>query len=197
MNYQIISVYIGRFMKKQLSSKTLYRLLGVLMLCMITQAMTCDGYDDDLMNYTMSKDNVPQVPYLTTISSDYFKEIVVQHGWKWKESWLIGADGIGKRVVVSSESDFVPNDLFFGTDSITVFMYKRNSNERQSESYTYDASNNLIVNNMAKYMQLVHADSLHISFIERRGNNYFESKYERMLPYELNARWLGFTPKQP
>ncbi len=83
------------------------------MLCMMTQAMTCDGYDDDLMNYTMSKDNVPQVPYLTTISSDYFKEIVVQHGWNWKESWLIGADGIGKRVVVSSESDFVPNDLFF------------------------------------------------------------------------------------
>ncbi|MBQ2345335.1 MAG: hypothetical protein II390_06955, partial [Prevotella sp.] len=70
-------------------------------------------------------------------------------------------------------------------------------NERQSESYTYDASNNLIVNNMVKYMQLVHADSLRVSFIERRGNNYFESKYERMLPYELNARWLGFTPKQP
>lgn len=184
-------------MKKQLSMKTFYRVLGVLMLGMITQAMTCDEYDDYLMEYTMSKDNVPQVPYLTTISSNYFMENVTQHGWKWIETWQIGADGIGKRFHVTFESDFIPNDLYFGTDSMTMFLYKRNSNERQTASYTYDAANNLIVSDIVKYMQLVQADSLRVSFIERRGNHYFESKYERMLPYELNARWLGFTPKQP
>lgn len=184
-------------MKKQLSMKTIYRIMGVLMLGMITQAMTCDGYDEDLLEYTMSKDNVPQVPYLTTISANYFTENVTQQGWKWMETWQIGANGVGKRIKMSFESDFIPTDLYFGTDSMTMFLYKRNSNERQTASYRYDASNNLIVSDMVKYMQLIQADTLHISFIERRGNVYYESKYNRMLPYELNARWIGFTPIQP
>lgn len=175
--------------------KKIYRLLAILMFGILTQATTCED-DIPKQNYIMNEDKVPQEPYLTTISSDYFQANVARHGWKWKGSWRIGEDGISMCYYATNEWDFMPNDLYFGTDSMTVFLYKQDCNLRRTDSYTYDAANNLIKSNAIVYMQLTDADSLNITFIERLGNYYYKSSYERMLPYEVNARWNGSKPEQ-
>ena len=176
--------------------RTIYRVLLVLLFGILTQATSCEG-DYPEQNYIMSEDNVPQEPYLTTISADYFLANIVQHGWKWKESWRIDEKGVGVRYDASNLSDYIPNDLYFGADSMTVFMYKESSNERRTDSYFYDATNNRILSQAIVYMQLTYADSVNISFIEQLGNHYYKSYYERMLPYELNARWNGSKPGKP
>jgi hypothetical protein len=175
--------------------KTIYRLLGILMLGTLTQAMSCEeGYDED--TYMMSEDRVPLVPYLTTISSNYFRQHVVNQGWRWKEAQRINTEGIASRYVVTAQSDFIPYDLYFGPDSITLFLYKENQNERRTNSYTYNATNNQISSMAVLYMQLIDADSTHISLIERHRDYYYRSYYERMLPYELKARWNGSEPEK-
>ena len=174
--------------------KKMYQIITVLLFGMLTQAMTCEeDYLDQ--HYIMSEDKVPQEPYLTTISTDYFQANVARCGWKWKESWRIGEDGIGVRHYATNESDFIPNDLYLGTDSMSVFLYRQDCNLRRTDSYTYDAVNNRILSNAIVYMQLTYADSVRISVIERLGDYYFKSDYERMLPYELNARWNGSKPE--
>lgn len=175
--------------------KTVCRLLSVLMFGILTQASSCEE-DFPEHIYIMSEDKVPQEPYLTTISSGYFQSNIVGHGWKWKESWLIDEEGVGVHYDATNLSDFIPNDLYFGVDSMTVFMYKQASNERLTDSYAYDATNNRILSQVVVYMQLTYADSITISFIERLGNHYYKSYYERMLPYELNARWNGSKPQK-
>jgi len=176
--------------------RTFYRILSVLLFGLLTQSTSCE---EDCLdpNYIMSEDNVPQEPYLTTISRRYFQTNIVEHGWKWKESWRIDENGVSARYDATNMSDFIPNDLYFGTDSMTVFIYKQSSNERRTDNYIYDAHNNLILSQAIAYMQLTYADSLNISFIERLGNHYYKSNYERMLPYELNARWNGSKPENP
>lgn len=173
-----------------------YRILSVLMIGILTQATTCEN-DLPERNFIFSEDKVPQEPYLTTISADYFLANVVRHGWKWKESWRIGEDGVSVRYTPTNVSDFIPNDLYFGTDSMTVFLYRQTSNERRTDSYTYDATNNRILSQAIVYMQLTDADSVSISVIEHIDNHYYKSRYERMLPYELNARWNGSKPANP
>ena len=113
------------------------------------------------------------------------------------ESIGIDEKGVGVRYDASNLSDYIPNDLYFGADSMTVFMYKESSNERRTDSYFYDATNNRIFSQAIVYMQLTYADSVNISFIEQLGNHYYKSYYERMLPYELNARWNGSKPGKP
>lgn len=174
--------------------KKMYRVITVLLFGMLTQATTCEEDLND-HSYIMSEEKVPQEPYLTTISADCFQTNIARYGWKWKESWRIGEDGIGVRHYATNESDFIPNDLYFGTDSMTVFLYRQDSNLRRTDSYTYDAANNRIMSNAIVYMQLTYADSVSISFIERLGDYYYKSDYERMLPYELNARWNGSKPE--
>ncbi len=173
--------------------KKAYRLLAVLMFGILSQAMTCE---EEFPEYIMSEGEIPQVPYLTTISAGFFQENIVGHGWKWKASWLIGEDGYGTSFYPTDESGFVPNDYYFGTDSMTVFVYRHDSNERHRESFSYDATNNLIISKAIVYMQLVVADSTSVSFIERLNGHYYKSTYERMLPYELNARWNGSKPEK-
>lgn len=175
--------------------KKFYRCLSVLMLGILTQAMSCD---EELPEYTyILVNHVPQYPYLTTVSSAFFQANVAGYGWKWKESWRINENGVGERYHPDRQSDYVPNDLYFGADSMTVFVYKQSSNERRTDSYTYDAADNRILSPTIVYMQLTHADSLTISFIEQLGSDYYESSYVRMLPYELNARWNGSKPVDP
>lgn len=176
--------------------KSFYRYLSVLLFGILTQATSCEeDYPDQ--SYIMSENNVPQEPYLTTISTAYFHANIVGHGWKWKESWQIDEKGVGMRYDASNLSDYIPNDLYFGADSMTVFMYKETSNERRTGSYIYDATNNCILSQAIDYMQMTDADSFSISFIERHGDRYYKSNYERMLPYELNARWNGSKPEKP
>ena len=98
--------------------------------------------------------------------------------------------------IINGESEFIPKDLYFDKDSITLFLFKQNINERQSDAYTYDVSKNLIVSKVVNYMQLAYADSTNIKLIERIGNNYYANYYERMLPYELNALWNGSKPEE-
>ena len=149
------------------------------------------------MRYTMSEDNIPQEPYLTTISAAFFQANIIGHGWKWNGSWRIDKNGNSKRYDVTNLSDYIPNDLYFGADSMTVFVYKQSSNVRCTDSYTYDVANNRILSQAIDYMQLIDADSVRISFIERHGDYYYKSNYDRMLPYELNARWNGSKPETP
>ena len=176
--------------------KAFYRFLSVLVFGILTQAMSCEEEFPE-QTYILSEDKVPQEPYLTTISTDYFQANVVGHGWKWKESWRIDEKGVGIRYDAANLTDYIPNDLYFGVDSMTVFLYKQACNERLTDSYTYDAANNQILSQAIVYMQLTDADSLSISFIERHGNHYYNSRYERMLPYELNARWNGSKSEKP
>lgn len=176
--------------------KTVFRFLPVLMFGILTQAMSCES-DLPEQSFIMSENKVPQKPYLTTISSDYFQSNIMGHGWKWKESWRIDENGVGVFYHATNLSDLIPNDLYFGVDSMTVFVYKQASNERLTDSYAYDSSHNLILSRAVAYMQLTDADSVSITFIERLGSHYYESIYERMLPYELNARWNGSKPERP
>ena len=176
--------------------KSFYRYLSVLLFGILTQATSCEE-DYPEQSYIMSEDNVPEEPYLTTISTAYFQTNIVGHGWKWKESWRIDEKGVGVRYDAANLSDYIPVDLYFGADSMTVFMYKETSNERRTDSYIYDATNNRILSQAIDYMQLTDADSSCISFIERHGNHYYKSYYDRMLPYELNARWNGSKPETP
>ena len=164
------------------------------MLGLLTQAMKCE---DDLPEYIMSEDKLPQAAYLTTISSDHFRQNIVGKGWKWKESWRIDSEGLTSYYDVTAESDFIPNDLYFGTDSITIFLYKPKSNERRTEEYSYDATNNRVFSKAIVYMQIIHADSGSLTLTERFGDYYYKSYYEFMLPYELNARWNGSIPEEP
>lgn len=185
-----------RLVRKAEKMKTIYRFLSVLMFGILTQATKC-GEDLPEQGYIMSEDKVPQEYFLTTISANYFQTNIAQHGWKWKEAWRIDEEGIGVRYEATSLSDLIPHDLYFGADSMTVFLYKQTSNERQTDSYTYDATNNRILSQAVAYMQLTDADSVSIAFIERLGNHYYKSRYERMLPFELNARWNGSKPVNP
>ena len=177
--------------------KSFYRYLSVMLFGIMTQATSCEFEEIPEQSFIMSEDNVPQEPYLTTISAAYFQTNIVERGWKWKESWQINEKGVGIRYDASNLSDYIPNDLYFGADSMTVFMYKQTSNERRTKSYIYDASNNHILSQAIAYMQLIYADSVNISFIEQHGSHYYKSNYERMLPYELNARWNGSKPENP
>jgi hypothetical protein len=44
-------------------------------------------------------------------------------------------------------------------------------------------------------MQICSLDSSRLTTIEQAGGmGYFVNHYERMLPFELNARMLGFEP---
>lgn len=176
--------------------KTTYRIIMLLMIAVLTQATQCE---EDLpeLRYTMSEDRVPQEPYLTTIATDYFKSNIVNYGWKWKESWRIGEDGISVRYYATTESDFIPNDLYFGKDSMTVFQYKKDCNLRRTGSYTYNAANNQVLSNAIDYMQVTHVDSAKFEVIERLGRHYYKSCYERMVPYEVNARWNGSKLENP
>ena len=174
----------------------MYHILTVLMFAMLTQAMTCEEEDTWLV-FTMTENKVPQEPSLTTISTNFFQENVAGHGWKWNYSYRIDENGIGEAYSATSLSDFTPNDLFFGTDSMTVFMYRKDSNVRRTKSYTYDASNNRILSDAIAYMQLTHADPYRIEFIELLDGHYYKNHYERMLPYEVNARWNGSKPESP
>ena len=176
--------------------KKMYRILMVLMFGILTQATSCEKEFPE-QTYIMSEDKVPQETYLTTISADYFKTNIAGHGWKWKESWRIGEDGIGMHYGVTNESDFIPNDLYFGTDSMTVFQYKKDCNLRRTGSYTYNAANNQVLSNAIDYMQVTHVDSAKFEVIERLGRHYYKSCYERMVPYEVNARWNGSKPENP
>lgn len=176
--------------------KKIYRILALLLFGILTQATSCE--EEELpMRYLMSEDNVPQEPYLTTISAAFFQANIVGHGWKWNGSWRIDENGNSERYDVTNLSDYIPNDLYFGADSMTVFVYKQSINERHTDSYTYDVANNRILSQAIDYMQLIDADSVSISFIERHGNHYYKSYYDRMLPYELNARWNGSKPETP
>ena len=77
--------------------KTFYRFLSVFLFGILTQATSCEeDYPEN--NYIMSEDNVPQEPYLTTISAEFFQANIVHHGWKWKESWQIDEKGVIKMV---------------------------------------------------------------------------------------------------
>lgn len=176
--------------------KTFYRILSLLLLAILTQATSCEE-EEYQMRYTMSEDNIPQEPYLTTISAAFFQANIIGHGWKWNGSWRIDKNGNSKRYDVTNLSDYIPNDLYFGADSMTVFVYKQSSNVRRTDSYTYDVANNRILSQAIDYMQLIDADSVSISFIERHGDYYYKSNYDRMLPYELNARWNGSKPETP
>ena len=176
--------------------KTFYRILSLLLLAILTQATSCEE-EEYPMRYTMSEDNIPQEPYLTTISAAFFQANIIGHGWKWNGSWRIDKNGNSKRYDVTNLSDYIPNDLYFGADSVTVFVYKQSSNVRRTDSYTYDVANNRILSQAIDYIQLIDADSVSISFIERHGDYYYKSNYDRMLLNELNARWNGSKPETP
>ena len=176
--------------------KTIYSILGLLMLGLLTQAMQCEEEFPE-NTFIMSDDEVPQEPYLTTISSDFFRQNIVGQGWKWKESWRINSEGVASYYDLTTETDFIPYDLYFGVDSMTVFLYKPNINERRSEDYIYDATNNRVLSKAIVYMQIIYADPAFLTLIDRIGDYYYRSHYERMLPFELNARWNGSKPVEP
>lgn len=176
--------------------KSILHIMVVLLFGMTTMAFRCDDDYPGENEYVMSEDNVPQEYYHTTISASYFQQCIVGYGWKLDESWKINADGVASLYITNGESDFIPKDLYFDKDSITLFLFKQNINERQSDAYTYDVSKNLIVSKVVDYMQLAYAGSTNIKLIERIGNTYYANYYERMLPYELNALWNGSKPEE-
>ena len=170
--------------------------MSVVLLGILTQATQCEDEPEE-PPYVMSDDNVPQDFFLTTISTAFFQENIVGYGWKWKESRRIDKEGRGVSYDASTLTDYIPDDLYFGTDSMTVFVYKQDCNERRTDSYVYDATDNRVLSHAIDYMQLTYATSYGISFIERHGDSYYHNYYEPMLPYELNARWNGSKPAKP
>ena len=168
-----------------------YKLLTVLSFALLTQANCCVGYGDDYVMYAKNSQGIPQYIYLTTIKTEDFKTHAVGKGWKYIRSFQIKEDG--KVEYLTFLGNGYPMEYYFTDDSVIVFQYYQDKNVRWRDKYSYDETKNQINVPSLEYMQVNRLDSLNLEIVEAVGVMGFSvNTYELMMPYELNARMLGF-----
>ena len=76
-----------------------------------------------------------------------------------------------------------------------MFSYYQDRNVRQCSTYDYDETENQVNSPLIEYMQICSLNAKSMQTIEQVGGiGYFVNVYEVMMPFELNARMLGFEP---
>ena len=118
-------------------------------------------------------------------------EPVAKLAWKWKNTERITEAGTTESFVFTGNG--YPMEYYFTQDSVWIFRYYQDRNLRQCTTFRYDETENLVESPGIAYMQICSLDSLRMMTIEHAGYmGYLVNHYERMMPFELNARMLGF-----
>lgn len=162
----------------------------VCLFAVLTMATTCEG-DDFEPYYPKNAHGIPEYKWLVTVSAESFQKNVIGEGWKWTRSSRITDEGQEERLFFQ-ESNGYPADYFFTADSVTKFIYKQEGNTRQCATYVYDEKENLLTSPLIKYMQVCNLGPNSLTVVEYSETyGYCVTDYERMMPFELNARLLG------
>ena len=155
--------------------------------------MTCEGDIDTEPIYPMNAKGHPEYKWLVTVSAEQFNKYAVGSGWKGKNTERITEAGTTESFVFTGNG--YPMEYYFTQDSVWIFRYYQDRNLRQCTTFSYDETENLVESPGIAYMQICSLDSLRMMTIEHAGYmGYLVNHYERMMPFELNARMLGFEP---
>lgn len=168
-----------------------YKLMIVFAFVLLTQAMQCnEDYENEPL-YPKNAEGKPEYIYLNTVSAIRFNRYAVRNGWKWSGSFRITEEGNLEKFVFTGNGN--PVEYYFTSDSVIAFRYYQDRNVRWRDTYQYDETNNQLNIPSIEYMQVTSLDSLSMETIESvEGIGFFLNFYERMMPFELNARMLGF-----
>lgn len=168
-----------------------YKLMIVFAFVLLTQAMQCnEDYENEPL-YPKNAEGKPEYIYLNTVSAKRFNRYAVRNGWKWSGSFRITEEGNLEKFVFTGNGN--PVEYYFTSDSVIAFRYYQDRNVRWRDTYQYDETKNQLNIPSIEYMQVTSLDSLSMETIESvKGIGFFLNFYERMMPFELNARMLGF-----
>ena len=168
-----------------------YKLMIVFAFVLLTQAMQCnEDYENEPL-YPKNAEGKPEYIYLNTVSAKRFNRYAVRNGWKWSASFRITEEGNLEKFVFTGNGN--PVEYYFTSDSVIAFRYYQDRNVRWRDTYQYDETKNQLNIPSIEYMQVTSLDSLSMETIESvEGIGFFLNFYERMMPFELNARMLGF-----
>ena len=168
-----------------------YKLMIVFAFVLLTQAMQCnEDYENEPL-YPKNAEGKPEYIYLNTVSAKRFNRYAVRNGWKWSGSFRITEEGNLEKFVFTGNGN--PMEYYFTSDSVIAFRYYQDRNVRWRDTYQYDETKNQLNIPSIEYMQVTSLDSLSLETIESvEGIGFFLNFYERMMPFELNARMLGF-----
>ena len=170
-----------------------YKLVYIFAIVVLTQAMTCENFDESETMFHKNAKGHPEFNWLTTVNAEQFNKKVVGKGWKWKSSSRITDDGKTEEFVFAGNGN--PKEYYFTPDSVWVFSYYQDRNLRQCSTYDYDETENQVNSPLIEYMQICSLNAKSMETIEQTGDiGYFVNEYEVMMPFELNARMLGFEP---
>ena len=168
-----------------------YKLMIVFAFVLLTQAMQCnEDYENEPL-YPKNAEGKPEYIYLNTVSAKRFNRYAVRNGWKWSGSFRITEEGNLEKFVFTGNGN--PVEYYFTSDSVIAFRYYQDRNVRWRDTYQYDETKNQLNIPSIEYMQITSLYSLSMETIESvEGIGFFLNFYERMMPFELNARMLGF-----
>ena len=168
-----------------------YKLMIVFAFVLLTQAMQCnEDYENEPL-YPKNAEGKPEYIYLNTVSAKRFNRYAVRNGWKWSGSFRVTEEGNLEKFVFTGNGN--PVEYYFTSDSVIAFRYYQDRNVRWRDTYQYDETKNQLNIPSIEYMQVTSLDSLSMETIESvEGIGFFLNFYERMMPFELNARMLGF-----
>ena len=168
-----------------------YKLMIVFAFVLLTQAMQCnEDYENEPL-YPKNAEGKPEYIYLNTVSAKRFNRYAVRNGWKWSGSFRITEEGNLEKFVFTGNGN--PVEYYFTSDSVIAFRHYQDRNVRWRDTYQYDETKNQLNIPSIEYMQVTSLDSLSMETIESvEGIGFFLNFYERMMPFELNARMLGF-----
>lgn len=176
-----------------MKSSNYYKLVYIFAFALLTQATTCEGEYDGVPMYPKNAKGRPEYEWLVTVSAEQFNKYAVGSGWKWRKTERITEAGMTEVFYFAGNG--YPLEYFFTSDSVWIFRYYQDRNLRQCSTFVYDETENQVVSPIIEYMQICKLDSSWMMTTEQAGNmGYFVNYYDRMMPFELNARMLGFEP---
>ena len=152
-------------------------------------AFTCGDYLEEI-------DFENGVPHKTgeAVSEETFRQTVDGYGWKRMSTIILSADReLNDKDFYSVYPDADSYEFHFYGDSITLFVFSSVEGrlcERTRSEYLQDDGSFccgrigwVIVNHVYDGLELIHAIST------RDGDVYVNSKYQKMLPSELEGRY--------
>lgn len=170
-----------------------YKLVYIFAFALLTQATYCEGDYDREPKYPKNAKGRPEYKWLVTVSADQFSKYAVGSGWKWKSTERITEEG--KAEAFTFVGNGYPSEYYFTSDSVWIFRYYQDRNLRQCSTFVYDETENLVLSPLIEYMQICNLGNSWMMTVERAGEiGYVVNYYDKMMPFELNARMLGFEP---